>query len=89
MKLRFLVFCLALAMINLAACAQDNPSQVSAPSGTSFDVGSGDVGLYVNPVGIHITNSQADSGAVRFFGSQYDVAYVLGRVVWRVREFRS
>ncbi len=68
MKLRFLVFCLALAMINLAARAQDNPSAVNAPSGTQIDVGPGDVGLYVNPVGIHITNSQADSGVFAFLG---------------------
>jgi hypothetical protein len=68
MKLRFLVPCLALALINLAARAQDNPSQVNPSNASEMKVGSTDVGLYVNPVGIHITNSQADSGTFAFLG---------------------
>ncbi len=69
MKLRFLVFCLAFAMINHAARAQDNPSAVNAPNASQIDVGAGDVGLYLNPVGMHITNSQADSGPFAFLGA--------------------
>jgi hypothetical protein len=68
MKLRFLVSCLALALINLAARAQDNPSQVNPSNASDISVGSTDVGLYVNPVGIHITNSQADTGTFAFLG---------------------
>jgi hypothetical protein len=68
MKLRFLVSCLALALINLAARAQDNPSQVNPSTASNLDVGPTDVGLYVNPVGIHITNSQADTGTFAFLG---------------------
>jgi hypothetical protein len=68
MKLRFLVPCLALALSNLAARAQDNPSTVSAPTAGTTGVGSTDVGLYVNPVGTHITNSQADTGPFAFLG---------------------
>ncbi|MGD0446567.1 MAG: hypothetical protein ABSA39_21740 [Edaphobacter sp.] len=69
MKLRSLVLCLALVLINLASRAQDNPSQVDVSNVSHVDVGSGDVGLYVNPVGIHITNSQADTGVFAFLGS--------------------
>jgi hypothetical protein len=68
MKLRLLVCCLALALLNLAARAQDNPSQVNSSNASTVGVGSTDVGLYVNPVGIHITNSQADSGPFAFLG---------------------
>jgi hypothetical protein len=68
MKLRFLVPCLAFAVMTLAARAQDNPSSVSASTGSQINVGSTDVGLYVNPVGIHITNSQADTGTFAFLG---------------------
>jgi hypothetical protein len=69
MKLRFLVLCLALVLINLAARAQDNPSQVDVSTTGHTGIGSGDVGLYVNPVGIHITNSQADTGPFAFLGA--------------------
>ncbi len=68
MKLRFVVPCLALALVNLAVRAQDNPSPVSASNASYTDVEPGDVGLYVNPVGIHITNSQADQGVFAFLG---------------------
>jgi hypothetical protein len=68
MKLRFLVSCLALALINLAARAQDNPSTVTPSTASDINVGPTDVGLYVNPVGIHITNSQADTGVFAFLG---------------------
>jgi hypothetical protein len=68
MKLRFLVPCFALALSNLAARAQDNPSTVNAPAASTTGVGSTDVGLYVNPVGTHITNSQADTGSFAFLG---------------------
>jgi hypothetical protein len=68
MKLRFLVPCFALALSNLAALAQDNPSTVNPSTGPYVSVGSTDVGLYVNPVGTHITNSQADTGPFAFLG---------------------
>ena len=68
MKLRFLVPCLALALLNLAARAQDNPSPVNPSTESYTGVGKGDVGLYVNPVGIRITNSQADTGTFAFLG---------------------
>jgi hypothetical protein len=68
MKLRLLVPCLALALLNLAARAQDNPSQVNPSNASQIGVGSTDVGLYVNPVGIHITNSKADTGTFAFLG---------------------
>jgi hypothetical protein len=68
MKLRFLVPCLALALFTVAAHAQDNPSTVNPSTASYIGVGSTDVGLYVNPVGIHITNSQADTGPFAFLG---------------------
>ncbi len=68
MKLRFLVPCLALALSTLAAHAQDNPSPVNPSNASTTGVGPGDVGLYVNPVGIHITNSQPDFGPFAFLG---------------------
>jgi hypothetical protein len=73
MKLRFLVVrlgvvCLALALMNLAAFAQDNPSTVSASTASTTGVGSTDVGLYVNPIGIGISNSKADTGVFAFLG---------------------
>jgi hypothetical protein len=68
MKLRLLVLCLALAVLNVAARAQDNPSQVNPSTDSEIKVGPTDVGLYVNPVGIHITNSKADSGTFAFLG---------------------
>jgi hypothetical protein len=68
MKLRLLVPCLALGLINLAAFAQDNPSQVNPSNASTTGVGPTDVGLYVNPVGVHISNSQADSGTFAFLG---------------------
>jgi hypothetical protein len=68
MKLRFLVPCLALALINLAVRAQENPSPVTPSTASTTNVGSKDVGLYVNPVGIRITNSQADTGVFAFLG---------------------
>lgn len=68
MKLRFLVVCLAFALMNLVALAQDNPSTVTPSTASYRGVGSGDVGLYVNPVGIGISNSQADFGPFAFLG---------------------
>jgi hypothetical protein len=68
MKLQFLAPCLALALLNIAARAQDNPSQVNPSTGGQIGIGSTDVGLYVNPIGIHITNSQADTGTFAFLG---------------------
>ena len=68
MKLRFLVVCLAFALMNLPAFAQDNPSTVSASTASTTGVGSGDVGLYVNPIGIGIRNSKPDSGPFAFLG---------------------
>ena len=68
MKLRFLVLCLALALSTFAAHAQDNPSPVNPSNASTTGVGPGDVGLYVNPVGIHITNSQPDFGTFAFLG---------------------
>jgi hypothetical protein len=69
MKLQLLVPCFALALLNLTARAQDNPSQVNPATSSQIGVGSTDVGLYVNPVGIHITNSQADTGPFAFLGA--------------------
>ena len=69
MKLRFLAPCLAFAVMTLAARAQDNPSTVSASTASTTGVGSRDVGLYVNPIGIHITNSTPDSGVFAFLGT--------------------
>jgi hypothetical protein len=68
MKLRFLVPCLALALLNLAARAQDNPSQVNPSNATETGVGKSDVGLYVNPIAEPIRNSQADTGPFAFLG---------------------
>jgi hypothetical protein len=68
MKLRFLVSCLAFAVMPLAARAQDNPSPVNVSNSSEIKVGPTDVGLYVNPIGIHITNSQADTGTFAFLG---------------------
>jgi hypothetical protein len=68
MKLRFLVPCFALALLNVAVLAQDNPSPVTASTASYTGVGKGDVGLYVNPVAIRITNSQADTGTFAFLG---------------------
>ena len=68
MKLRFLVVCLAIVLMNLPAFAQDNPSPVNASTASTTGVGSGDVGLYVNPIGIGIRNSQPDTGVFAFLG---------------------
>src|SRR5215471_8256702 len=68
MKLRFLVPCLAFALMNLAALAQDNPSTVTPSTAGTMGVGSTDVGLYVNPIGIGIRNSKPDSGVFAFLG---------------------
>jgi hypothetical protein len=68
MKLRFLVVCLALALMNLPAFAQDNPSTVSASTASTTGIGSTDIGLYVNPIGIGIRNSQPDTGPFAFLG---------------------
>ena len=68
MKLRLLVVCLAFALMNLAAFAQDNPSTVSASTASTTGVGSTDIGLYVNPIGIGISNSKADTGVFAFLG---------------------
>jgi len=48
MKLRFLVPCLSLALMTIAARAQ--------------------IGVYVNPVGIHVSNSTPDTGIFAFLG---------------------
>ena len=48
MKLRFLVPCLTLALMTIAARAQ--------------------IGVYVNPVGIHVSNSTPDTGTFAFLG---------------------
>jgi hypothetical protein len=77
MKLRFLVPCLALALLNVAVHAQDNPSQVNPSTASYAGVGSTDVGLYVNPVGIRITNSQADTGSFAFLGDN-----ATARIFW-------
>ena len=68
MKLQLLVVCLAFALTNLAALAQDNPSTVSASTASTTGVGPTDVGLYVNPIGIGISNSKADTGVFAFLG---------------------
>jgi hypothetical protein len=68
MKLQLLVVCLAFALTNLAALAQDNPSTVSASTASTTGIGSTDIGLYVNPIGIGISNSQADTGVFAFLG---------------------
>jgi hypothetical protein len=78
MKLRSLVPCLALALLNLAVHAQDNPSQVNPSTGSQLNVGSTDVGLYVNPVAIHITNSQADTGTFAFLGDNTTARWFWG-----------
>jgi hypothetical protein len=68
MKLQLLVVCLAFALTNLAALAQDNPSTVSASTASTTGVGSTDIGLYVNPIGISISNSKPDTGVFAFLG---------------------
>jgi hypothetical protein len=78
MKLQCLVPCLALALFTVAAHAQDNPSQVNPPTATELKVGPEDVGLYVNPVGIHITNSQADTGTFAFLGDGVTARWFYG-----------
>jgi hypothetical protein len=78
MKLRLLVVCLAFAVMNVSVFAQDNPSPVNASTASTRGVGSTDVGLYVNPIGIGIRNSQADR-RVRVPWRQYDEAIVLRR----------
>ena len=78
MKLRFLVLCLAFALMNLAALAQDNPSTVSPSTASYTGVGPTDVGLYVNPIGIRITNSQADTGPFAFLGDNTTVRTFYG-----------
>ncbi len=54
--------------MNLPALAQDNPSPVNASTANTTGVGAGDVGLYVNPIGIGIRNSKADFGPFAFLG---------------------
>jgi hypothetical protein len=66
--LQLLVVCLAFALTNLAALAQDNPSTVSASTASTTGVGSTDIGLYVNPIGIGISNSKPDTGVFAFLG---------------------
>ncbi|MGH9595248.1 MAG: hypothetical protein ACRD3K_00480 [Edaphobacter sp.] len=70
MKLRSLGSCLfALTVFTaIAARAQDNPSQVNPSNAIVTGIGKSDVGLYVNPIGIHITNSQPDTGTFAFLG---------------------
>jgi hypothetical protein len=81
MKLQFLVPCLAFALLNFAARAQDNPSTVNPSTGGEIGVGSTDVGLYVNPIGIHISNSQADSGTFAFLGDNTTSRTFYGAVI--------
>ena len=69
MKLWSLVLCLPLALSTLTTHAQDNPSPVSPSNASTTGVGPGDVGLYVNPVANHITNSQPDTGTFAFLGN--------------------
>jgi hypothetical protein len=69
MKLRLLVVCLAFAVMNVSVFAQDNPSPVNASTASTRGVGSTDVGLYVNPIGIGIRNSMADTGTFAFLGN--------------------
>jgi|SRR5271168_2481429 len=78
MKLRSLVLCLALALLNLAVRAQDNPSTVTPSTASSINVGSTDVGLYVNPVGTHITNSVPDTGVFAFLGDNTTARWFYG-----------
>jgi hypothetical protein len=68
MKLRFLVSCLAFALMNVAVLAQENPSPVSPSNASTTGVGAADVGLYVNPLFLRIRNSQPDSGTFAFLG---------------------
>jgi hypothetical protein len=68
MKLQLFLVCLAFALTNLAALAQDNPSTVSASTASTTGVGSTDIGLYVNPIGISISNSKPDTGVFAFLG---------------------
>ncbi|HWZ00972.1 MAG TPA: hypothetical protein VNX17_07830 [Edaphobacter sp.] len=68
MKLQLLVVCLAFALTNIAALAQDNPSTVNASTASTTGIGSTDIGLYVNPIGIGISNSKADTGVFAFLG---------------------
>jgi hypothetical protein len=68
MKLQLLAVCLAFALTNLAALAQDNPSTVNASTASTTGIGSTDIGLYVNPIGIGISNSKADTGVFAFLG---------------------
>jgi hypothetical protein len=81
MKLRSLVLCCALVLINLAARAQDNPSAVNVSKVTSVDVGPEDVGLYVNPIGIHITNSIPDTGPFAFLGANTTARWFYGAAI--------
>jgi hypothetical protein len=66
--LQLLVVCLAFALTNIAALAQDNPSTVNASTASTTGIGSTDIGLYVNPIGIGISNSKADTGVFAFLG---------------------
>src|SRR6267154_1803119 len=68
MKLRFLVVCVAFALMNLPAFAQDSPAPVNASTASTTGISSTDIGLYVNPIGIGIRNSQPDSGPFAFLG---------------------
>lgn len=78
MKLRLLVSCLALALLNLAARAQENPSPVNPAEASHVDVGPTDVGLYVNPIGTHITNSKPDTGPFAFLGDNQTARWFSG-----------
>ena len=77
MKLWSLVLCLPLALSTITTHAQDNPSPVSPSNASTTGVGPGDVGLYVNPVANHITNSQPDTGTFAFLGNN-----VTSRTFW-------
>jgi hypothetical protein len=54
--------------MNFPAFAQDNPSPVGASTASTTGVSAGDAGLYVNPIGIGIRNSQPDTGPFAFLG---------------------
>ena len=54
--------------MNVSVFAQDNPSTVNASTASTTGVGPTDVGLYVNPIGIGIRNSMADTGTFAFLG---------------------
>jgi hypothetical protein len=81
MKLRFLALCLGFALLNLAALAQDNPSPVNPSTASTTGVGPTDVGLYVNPIGISISNSKSDTGPFAFLGDNVTQRWFYGAAI--------